>query len=101
MGTASLTKYFTVFVNRAQSTIGISWRPKPASIGGTRSHLSLTPLKGFPCDDWDQPRLLHKLKENFAPWWLREGRVSDEELVRELDAAADVLPTAMERLRAC
>ena len=57
-----------------------------------------TPAKGFLERSWRETILLMELIENVAPWWLREGGIEGDEVLRECAKAADSVVTCVEKL---
>ena len=69
-----------------------------ALLAGLQREEMAIPGRGFPTDDWEQAKTLYELRENVAPWWLRDGGVKGDKLADELDAAADIVQSAMKKL---
>ena len=58
-----------------------------------------TPRVGFIQEHWEEAQLLHQLRENIAPWWLR-GRGTGDDLNKELDDAAEMVDMVLKKLAA-
>ena len=56
-----------------------------------------TPRMGFIQEHWEEAKLLHQLRENVAPWWLRE-RPAGDDLNEELDDAAKKVDMVLKKL---
>ena len=51
-------------------------------------------------EEWEQAKLLVRINEDVAPWWLREGGIKGEELEAALDTVLMRLRGNVERLKA-
>lgn len=58
-----------------------------------------TPRMGSFQMHWEEMKLLHQLRENIAPWWLR-GRPASDDLNKELDDAARIVDKVLKKLAA-